>query len=101
MAKWVDVKVTMNVQPKRQALKNQIKKVEELPRRAAEFFKAQTPIDTGRARRSTKLKDGDTIHADYPYAQKLDDGYSAQAPQGMTKPTEEWVRKEFKKIFKK
>jgi hypothetical protein len=101
MAQWVDVKVQFNLEPKRQALKNQIKKVEELPKKAAEYFKAQTPVDTGRARRSTKLKGDKTIHADYPYAQRLDDGYSQQAPQGMTKPTEKWVREQFKKIFKK
>jgi hypothetical protein len=101
MAKWVDVKVNLNLEPKRQALKNQIKKVEALPAKAVEYFKAMTPIDTGRARRSTKLQGDKTIHADYPYAQKLDEGHSKQAPQGMTKPTEAWVRKEFKKIFKK
>jgi hypothetical protein len=101
MAKWVDVKVNIHIEPKRQALKNQIKAVEKLPGKALQYFKAQTPIDTGRARRSTKLEDKKTIHADYPYAQKLDDGHSQQAPQGMTKPTEKWVREQFKKIFKK
>jgi hypothetical protein len=101
MAKWVDVRVQFNLEPKRQALKNQIAAVEKLPVRALDYFKAQTPVDTGRARRSTKLENKDTIHADYPYAQRLDEGHSKQAPQGMTKPTEKWVRDQFKKIFKK
>jgi hypothetical protein len=101
MAKWVDVKVAFNFEPKRQVLKNQIKKVEALPAKTAEYFKSITPVDTGRARRSTKLEGDKTIHADYPYAQRLDEGYSKQAPQGMTKPTEKWLRGQFKKIFKK
>jgi hypothetical protein len=101
MAKFIDVKVKINVEPKKQALKNQIRAVEKLPEKATEYFKAMTPIDTGNARRNTKLKGDDTIHANYAYAQKLDDGHSRQASQGMTKPTEKWVREQFKKIFKK
>jgi hypothetical protein len=98
MAKWVDVKFdTSKVVDFTRSKK---KAVQQLPKRALEKFKAVTPVRTGRARRSTRLSN-QTIHADYPYAQKLDEGHSKQAPQGMTKPTEAWVRKEFKKIFKK
>ena len=46
-----------------------------------------TPIDTGNARRRTKLKN-EEIHADYAYATRLDQGWSKQFQgQGMTKPT--------------
>lgn len=40
----------------------------------------------GNAKRNTK-KSGNMIDADYPYAQRLEEGYSKQAPQGMTEPT--------------
>jgi hypothetical protein len=41
----------------------------------------------GNAKRKTRLK-GDTIHADYPYAKRLDEGYSKQNNGvGMTEPT--------------
>lgn len=50
------------------------------------YFKSITPIDKGNARKNTKLN-GDTIHANYPYATRLDTGYSKQAKDGMSKPT--------------
>jgi hypothetical protein len=101
MAKYVDIKVNLNFEPKRQVLKNQIKKVEQLPQKAADYYKSITPIDTGNARKNTKLEGDKTIHADYAYAQRLDQGWSKQAPKGMTKPTEQWLKGQFKKIFKK
>lgn len=45
----------------------------------------------GNARRSTKLRNND-IEANYPYAKRLEEGYSSQAPNGMTEPTIEEVR---------
>lgn len=45
----------------------------------------------GNARRKTKLQ-GNTIDAQYPYAKRLEEGYSSQAPNGMTEPTLEEVR---------
>ena len=41
---------------------------------------------------------GDTIRADYAYAQRLDNGYSNQAPRGMTEPTEKWLARRVKQI---
>lgn len=58
---------------------------------AYKAFVKNTPIRSGNARRKTK-KTGNTIDANYPYAQRLEDGYSKQAPQGMTEPTIEEVR---------
>lgn len=46
----------------------------------------------GNARRKTTLK-GNQIDADYPYAKRLNEGYSSQAPDGMTEPTLEAIRK--------
>jgi hypothetical protein len=74
-----------------------------LPPRAHREFVALTPIarvNGGNARRNTRLQNS-TIIADYPYAQRLDDGYSRQAPQGMTRPWEVWMAKTIKTIFGK
>lgn len=64
----------------------------ELTREAYRFFKKTTPIRTGNARRRT-VQQGNKIQANYRYAGKLEDGYSKQAPQGMTKPTIDHLRK--------
>jgi hypothetical protein len=64
-----------------------------------EFVK-NTPVKTGNARSKTTLK-GNTIDANYGYANVLDKGRgfrdgqmrgSEQAPQGMTKPTIDALR---------
>lgn len=46
----------------------------------------------GNARRKTILR-GNQIEANYPYAQRLEEGWSSQAPKGMTEPTLEDIRK--------
>lgn len=61
-------------------------------------FKELTPRRTGNARRKTTLH-GSTIEANYPYAAKLDEGYSSQAPDGMVEPFQKWFSKKIKKIF--
>lgn len=76
-----------------QQMDRAIKALEDLPEAALDEFKKNTPIRSGNARRRTHLKK-DTIVADYPYAQRLDEGYSKQRPEGMTAPTEEWIREE-------
>lgn len=45
----------------------------------------------GNARRNTVLKNNE-IQANYPYAQRLEEGYSSQAPKGMTEPTLQDIR---------
>lgn len=77
-------------------------KSDKLAARAYNYFKSITPIapvNGGNARRNTTLK-GDEIQANYPYAQRLDQGWSKQAPRGMTKPTDEFIVNEIKKIGK-
>jgi hypothetical protein len=81
-------------------VKKKIAQLDKVPVQAYTFFKAHTPIRTGNARRRTVLKK-DTIVAAYPYAQPLDDGRSRQAPDGMTKPTEAFVKKTTDKIMKR
>jgi hypothetical protein len=86
-------KITTNI-------KKKVAQLNAVPGQAYTFFKAHTPIRTGNARSRTVLKK-DTIIAAYPYAQRLDDGYSRQAPDGMTKPTEAFVQKATDKIMKR
>lgn len=74
-------------------------KSEKLAQEAYKFFRSVTPIKTGNARRNTHLV-GDTIEADYPYAQRLDNGYSKQSPSGMTRPTDKFVQDYIKKQSK-
>lgn len=64
------------------------------------YFKAITPERTGNAKRRTRLNDT-TITADYNYAGKLDEGYSRQAPQGMTGPSIDYMEKTFNDEVKK
>ena len=81
-------------------VKKKIAQLNAVPGQAYTFFKAHTPIKTGNARSRTTLKK-DTIVAAYPYAQQLDDGRSRQAPDGMSKPTEAFVKKTTDKIMKR
>ena len=63
-------------------------------------FKDVTPVKSGNAKKNTRLQ-GNTINADYVYANVLDKGRhmtrrgmrgSEQAPQGMTEPTIQHIR---------
>lgn len=90
----------------------QIKKIQkelaQVPREGYREFLRLTPIKTGNARRSTRFINGDTIEADYPYAEVLDKGRhmtnrgmrgSIQAPKGMTLPWTQWWYKRIRKIL--
>lgn len=63
---------------------------------AADEFRKTTPIRTGNARSKTN-RTNVGVEAAYPYANSLNDGFSRQAPQGMTEPTvdkiSDYVRK--------
>lgn len=66
--------------------------LDRLPRVMSEKFREVTPIRTGNARSKTDLRQNE-IQANYPYAKRLErDGWSSQAPEGMSKPTIEHVR---------
>jgi hypothetical protein len=44
---------------------------------------------------------GDTIEADYPYAQRLEDNWSPQTRgQGILRPFERWARRRIAQIMK-
>jgi hypothetical protein len=73
-----------------------------LAREAYDYFKGITPIapvNGGNARSNTRLRN-DEIQADYAYAQRLDNGWSRQAPNGMTKPTEKFIQEYINKQAK-
>lgn len=74
--------------------------LDKLPDEAYKVFKEETPIKTGNARRRTRLQ-GESIKADYNYATELDAGKSKQSPDGMSKPTEEYITKRVKDIMRR
>ena len=76
-----------------------LKEVEKVPEGAYKIFRSHTPIRSGNARAKTRLE-GTEINANYAYATKLDKGWSNQAPDGMTKPTEAYNKRTLDKIFK-
>lgn len=78
----------------------------QLPQEAYQFFRNITPVDTGNARRNTTYNNR-TITANYNYAQVLDKGRhmtnsgmrgSNQAPKGMSKPTQDYIRRRIREI---
>ena len=67
---------------------------------AYKVFYANTPERSGNARRNTELRQ-DEIQANYPYATRLDEGYSKKRPRGMVEPTIKWLQNYVKKQGKK
>jgi len=74
--------------------------LDRLPQEAYDVCVKATPKKTGNARRSTKLQ-GNEIQAIYAYAQPLDQGWSKQAPQGMTEPTQKYIARRVQQIIRK
>lgn len=68
---------------------------EKLAQVATDYFRKITPYRKGNARRNT-YRQGNEVVANYPYAARLDDGYSNQAPRGMSVPTEEYLQQYIK-----
>ena len=70
-----------------------------LAQEAYKKFYQTTPIRSGNARNRTTLH-ANEIRAEYPYAQRLDAGWSKQSPNGMSAPTvafvEEYIRNQAK-----
>jgi hypothetical protein len=80
------VKITVNSIQIDKLFDDLIDMPKEIMKSAYPFLKQKTPIRSGNARNKTKLS-GLSIKSDYGYAQKLDDGWSKQAPKGFTEPT--------------
>jgi len=73
---------------------------DQLLKNAETELKANTPIQSGNARNKTKLR-GNKIRSNYPYAGRLDSGWSKQAPNGFTEPTIEFMDKNVDKLIKR
>jgi hypothetical protein len=68
------------------------RQVDIIQDQAYQYFRDHTPYRSGNAQRNT-VKRGDAIVAAYPYAGRLDEGYSSQARNGMTQPTIDYIQK--------
>ncbi len=73
---------------------------DKLIKEAGDYFIDITPFKTGNAKNNTYLG-GNVIRAAYPYAGKLDEGYSRQAPKGMTEPTVQFIDERLKTLVEK
>lgn len=67
---------------------------------AGEYFRNITPKRSGNARRRTRVTPRQ-IQARYPYAARLDSGYSDQAPRGMTEPAWQYFEKRLRGRFRR
>jgi ABC-type nitrate/sulfonate/bicarbonate transport system substrate-binding protein len=95
-----DIKLSITLQNSvTAAIKRIQKKLDNLPQEAYKEFVKDTPVRSGNARRNTVLQN-DTIHANYQYAKKLDEGHSSQSPNGMTEPTLAFLRKRLRQIMR-
>lgn len=83
----------------KQKLNSVSKQLGNLPKEAYNVFVKNTPIQKGNARRNTVLR-GQQIQANYPYAKRLNEGYSKQSPDGMVEPTTRFVQEKVSKIVK-
>jgi hypothetical protein len=90
-------KVSDRMTPSLQRIKKDLGTV---PKQAHSFFVRSTPRRSGNARSKTRLSN-DTILAQYPYARRLDQGYSKQAPRGMVRPTLDFLRKLLRNMIRK
>ena len=92
------MKINSKVFQKRMKLLEKVP--DQLLKNAETELKAQTPVRSGNARNKTKLR-GDKIRSNYPYAERLDNGWSKQAPEGFTKPTIRFMDKYVDKLIKR
>jgi hypothetical protein len=96
------IKVDVNIDDGlSRVLKGMETELRKYPDEAEAKFISLTPVKSGNARRNTNLNNQQIIEAKYPYAERLDTGWSKQAPQGMTKPFEAWINAKVRKIFGK
>ena len=82
----------------RQSLGRISARFQDLPKDAYKYWKSITPIDTGNARRRTRLQ-GRKIKANYNYAVPLDKGHSRQAPRGMSDPTTKYIKDRISRVI--
>jgi len=81
------------------SLARKLRELQKVPKEAYNVFKTATPKRSGNAQNKTVLQ-GTVINANYPYAKRLDKGYSKMAPVGMTLPTVKYIRDRLNKLFR-
>jgi hypothetical protein len=81
------------------SLKRRVKGLQQIAQQGHTHFKKITPKRSGNAKNRTVLNKGN-IEANYPYAVRLDKGWSRQAPRGMVQPTIEYMRKLVNHVMK-
>lgn len=89
----MNLKFKFNTRNLEKKIKKINKSLDDINNEALEKFRELTPIDSGNARRSTVLGESrgvKEIQGRYPYAQKLDSGWSKQRRTGMTRPFRTW-----------
>jgi hypothetical protein len=64
------------------------------------YFKRVTPKRSGNARKRTRTTQREII-AEYPYANRLDNGYSKQAPDGMTTPSVKYFQQQLNSYLRR
>ena len=93
----------VNLTQFKQQMSKAVNALDELPEFTEKTMQSNTPIarvNGGNARRNTKLQ-GNTVIADYPYAQRLEDNWSPQTRgQGIIAPTEVAIQKEVERRLK-
>jgi hypothetical protein len=77
------------------------KNLDKLPKDAFNFWVKETPKRSGNARRKTSFVNKNTIWANYPYAKRLNEGWSKQAPDGMVEPTTRFIMRKLRQIIRK
>jgi len=76
----------------KQLLKDLDKMPKVVMKQAFTYYKNATPVRSGNARNKTKyMKSMDRLESNYPYAGRLDEGWSKQAPKGFTGPTSDQI----------
>ena len=82
------------------SLKKVLQQIDEIAEVAYDHLVSITPKQSGNARRRTRLRDNE-IQLRYPYAERLDTGWSKQAPKGMSEPTLQYLKSRKRKLVRK
>ena len=96
--------ITIKVSVSDREVQRMFDELEDMPKdvmkASYKFYKNETPVRSGNARNKTKLRNKQ-IKSGYPYAGKLDEGWSKQAPKGMTEPTIDYIDDQIEKEVRK
>jgi hypothetical protein len=90
----------VNLQQFNKQMSRALNALDDLPEFAEKTMKSYTPVRSGNAQRNTNLQ-GNTVTANYPYAQRLEDNWSPQTRgRGIIEPTETAIQREVDRRLK-